>query len=176
MSIVVNLFAGPGAGKSTVMAGMFYKLKQAKIFTEMAHESAKDLIWQQSLNLLSRNQLYVVAEQYKRIWVLVDAGVDVIICDSPILLGIIYDVNQSASLYQLLLDKHKEFNNVNYFVERPEIFKVEGRIHTKKQALIKDQAILDMLQTINVPFTKITTSEEAITKATNDILKLLEKE
>ena len=172
MAILVNLFAGPGAGKSTVMAGIFYKLKQAGIFAEMAHEFAKDLIWQQSTYLLA-NQLYVMSEQYKRIWMLVNAKVDVIVCDSPLLLGIIYDLDQDEMLRQLFIAKHAEFNNVNYFVERPEIFCSEGRIHDEEQSLIKDKTVLELLQQTNTVYTKITSSEESVNKVTDNILKLV---
>ncbi len=174
MSILINLFGGPGAGKSTVMAGVFYKLKQAGIFAEMAPEFAKDLIWQKSTYLLA-NQLYVMSEQYKRIWLLVNAGVKVIVCDSPLLLGIIYDIDQDKMLRQLFISKHAEFNNINYFIERSEIFHGEGRIHTKEQSLIKDKIVLKLLQTTNTPYTKITPIEESVSKVTNDILKLIEK-
>jgi len=44
-TIVVNLFAGPGAGKTTTMAGLFSKLKLDNIVCEMATEFAKELTW-----------------------------------------------------------------------------------------------------------------------------------
>lgn len=39
---VINLFAGPGSGKSTTCAGVFSKLKLAGVNCEMALEYAKD--------------------------------------------------------------------------------------------------------------------------------------
>ena len=42
--IVVNLFAGPGSGKSTTCAGLFSKLKLAGIYCEMVLEYAKELV------------------------------------------------------------------------------------------------------------------------------------
>lgn len=41
---VINLFAGPGSGKSTTCAGVFNKLKLAGINCEMALEYAKDKV------------------------------------------------------------------------------------------------------------------------------------
>ena len=51
--IVVNLFAGPGSGKSTTCAGVFSKLKLIGINCEMALEYAKDKVWENSLDVLN---------------------------------------------------------------------------------------------------------------------------
>ena len=41
-TLIINLIGGPGSGKSTTAAGLFYKLKQMGIDCEMALEFAKD--------------------------------------------------------------------------------------------------------------------------------------
>ena len=43
-TIVVNLIGGPGSGKSTTAAGLFYNLKKLGINCEMALEYAKDKV------------------------------------------------------------------------------------------------------------------------------------
>ena len=45
-TLVVNLFAGPGAGKSTGAAYIFSMLKMAGIDTEYVNEYAKDKVWE----------------------------------------------------------------------------------------------------------------------------------
>ena len=50
--IVVNLFAGPGSGKSTTCAGVFAKLKLAGVNCEMALEYAKDKVWEERIKYL----------------------------------------------------------------------------------------------------------------------------
>lgn len=45
-TLIVNLVAGPGTGKSTTMAGVFYKLKSLGIDCEMVTEFAKELVWE----------------------------------------------------------------------------------------------------------------------------------
>lgn len=174
MTIVINFFAGPGAGKSTMMAGLFYKLKQANVIAEMAPEFAKELVWGKLINLL-KNQLYVAAEQYKRVYILKEAGVEVVVTDSPALLGLVYDPDQCEILTQLLLKKHNEFNNVNYFINRKKPFVQEGRVHTEKQSLEKDRLVRDLLSKNKIQFTTVESSDESLENIKNHVLKLLGK-
>ena len=46
-TIVVNLFGGPGSGKSTFMANLFYHLKCRGVEVVMAPEFAKDSVWEE---------------------------------------------------------------------------------------------------------------------------------
>ncbi len=48
-TLVINMFAGPGAGKSTLAAGTFFRLKCLGVNAEIAPEYAKDLVWEESL-------------------------------------------------------------------------------------------------------------------------------
>lgn len=63
---VVNLFAGPGAGKSTLATGVFHELKLQGINCEYVSEIAKDLTWEKRHNSLNF-QLYVFAKQHRDI-------------------------------------------------------------------------------------------------------------
>ena len=56
-TLIINLIGGPGSGKSTTAAGLFYKLKQMGIDCEMALEFAKDNVWEESLMTLN-DQIY----------------------------------------------------------------------------------------------------------------------
>lgn len=51
-TLVINLFGGPGAGKSTFCASVFADLKWRDINCEMALEYAKDRVWEGSFNVL----------------------------------------------------------------------------------------------------------------------------
>lgn len=52
-TIVVNLFAGPGAGKSTGAAYIFAMLKMHGIDCELVTEFAKDKTWEHNSKALS---------------------------------------------------------------------------------------------------------------------------
>lgn len=82
---VINLLSGPGAGKSTTAAGLFYQMKLKGINVELITEYAKDMTWEERYNTLS-NQLYIFAKQYSR-QLRVKNKVDYIVTDSPLLLS-----------------------------------------------------------------------------------------
>lgn len=46
--LVVNLIGGPGCGKSTTTAGLFYELKKKGYNCEMSLEFAKDKVYEES--------------------------------------------------------------------------------------------------------------------------------
>ena len=60
-TIVVNLFGGPGSGKSTFMANLFYHLKCRGVEVEMAPEFAKDLVWEERVQYFDE-QIYIFAK------------------------------------------------------------------------------------------------------------------
>ena len=65
-TIIVNLFAGPGSGKSTSASGIFHNLKLAHINSEYVSEFAKDAVWGENFKVLE-NQIFVYGEQHNRI-------------------------------------------------------------------------------------------------------------
>jgi len=54
-ALLVNLFAGPGTGKSTTMAGLFSELKFMGVNCEQAPEFAKEKVWEGSLDILQQS-------------------------------------------------------------------------------------------------------------------------
>lgn len=85
----INFYAGPGAGKSTVAAGLFSIMKFHGINCELVSEYAKDLTWERSSVLKGDGQLKILGEQSWRLLRL-SGKVDYIITDSPILLNTFY--------------------------------------------------------------------------------------
>ena len=49
---VINLYGGPGCGKSTVSSGLFYKMKSEGYCVEYVSEYAKDLTYEERYNIL----------------------------------------------------------------------------------------------------------------------------
>ena len=155
--IVVNLFGGPGCGKSTIAAGIFYKLKCHGIYDcELVTEVAKDIIWSGSDHQLA-NQSYVFGEQYFRMWRLL-GKVDIIVTDSPILLSINYDVYGSENLAKLIVEKFNTFNNINYFIPRTDYqqpFVLNGRVNDLESSIIKDHEITLTLNKFNIDSVRV---------------------
>ena len=168
--IVVNLFAGPGSGKSTTCAGVFAKLKLAGVNCEMALEYAKDKVWEESNKVLD-DQIYVFGKQLHRIFRLKDK-VDVVITDSPILLSIIYDKTGNKYFSDLVLNQFNNFDNINYFIERTTVYNPKGRLQTEDEAKEIDKVLLDLLKDCNIEYDSVGKSE-AVDYIFNKIMKEL---
>jgi tRNA uridine 5-carbamoylmethylation protein Kti12 len=52
-TVIVNLYAGPGAGKTTCAWEIASRLKKENVSTEYVSEYAKELVWEGNLELLS---------------------------------------------------------------------------------------------------------------------------
>ena len=114
MTKVINLFGGPGAGKSTTAAGLFYEMKVRDIKCELVTEYAKDMTYEKRTNILS-DQLYILAKQNRKLIRLV-GEVDYIITDSPLLIGLMYvPVNYYAQFSSLVHEIFGSYNNTNFF-------------------------------------------------------------
>ena len=162
MTIAINLFAGPGAGKSTMAAGLFYKMKSSGFNVELVTEYCKDLVYEGRTKAI-KNQLYVLGKQYYKMEKLQHV-VDYIITDSPLLLNCIYANNYPESFNNLILDFHNTFNNINYFINRSDSFDVEGRIHSLQQSIEIDDKIKKLFDLLNVNYDSIECSDEGLQK------------
>lgn len=140
---VVNLFAGPGVGKSSTAAGIFYFLKWDKVNAEMALEYAKDIVWREEWQKLG-NQAYIFGKQYERLK-RVENKVDVVITDSPLLLGLIYGKKEPESFRNYVRDKWDEFYNMNFFLTRTKPYHRAGRVQDEDEAKAIDDRVRNML-------------------------------
>jgi tRNA uridine 5-carbamoylmethylation protein Kti12 len=154
MTIVINFFAGPGSGKSTMAAGLYHHLKMDGCNCELVREYAKDLTWGKSWKTLT-NQFYVSAKQWNRESILF-GEVDVIITDSPTILGLFYykEENQkiSSAFTQLLLSMFESKTNLNFFINRKKEYNSSGRNQTEEEAKAIDSGILQLLNKYNITF------------------------
>lgn len=169
--LILNAFAGPGAGKSTLMADVFAELKWNGVNCELVTEFAKDKVWEESFKIFD-NQVYIFGKQYHRNKRLTD--VDVIVTDSPLLLSVIYNNTLSSTFDQLVFEIFSSFNNINYFIDRVKPYNPKGRLQDADGAKIIDQQVKDMLKQYNVPYYNIRgekASTEIIAQHILDVLK-----
>ena len=153
LPIVVNLFAGPGAGKSTGAAYIFAQLKMADINAELVTEFAKDLVWQNDLTAL-KNQLYVLGNQSLRLSRCIDK-VDVVVTDSPLLMNCTYCPPEEPyhdDLGRVVFKDWCKYNNQNFFIKRVKPYKKVGRLQSEEGAKIKDAEIVKCLDDFEEPF------------------------
>lgn|SRR5574337_108639 len=150
MTVVCNLYAGPGTGKSTIAAQLFSEMKWLGFNCELVTEYAKDKVWEGSHNVL-QHQIYVFAKQLFRIQRLIDK-VDLIITDSPILLSLVYGSEESREFHDLVLAEHLKLNSLNFLLERTKPYKPEGRLQSEMAARIIDQQIKFILDSNNIDY------------------------
>lgn len=143
--LVVNLFAGPGAGKSTLAAATFAELKQRGITAELTGEFAKDCAWEGRTFPLTV-QPYVFGEQLMRLKRLEHGGVEVAICDSPLLLSELYAPPETPPEFLIAVRKYAaQFNNFDVWVSRPAGYDPKGRFQTREEAEAIDIRLFSQL-------------------------------
>lgn len=172
--LVVNLYAGPGTGKSTSAAQIFSELKWAGINSEMTLEFAKEKVWEESIKVLD-DQIYIFAKQLHKMRRLV-GKVDVIISDSPLLLSLMYDTSKNENLKNLVLDCYKEFNNFNVLLKREKPFEQAGRLQNEKKARKLDKEIEIILKTHTDNYVTYGANKENATKIANIITMLVNQQ
>lgn len=135
---VVNLWAGPGAGKSTTAAGLFFEMKSRGLKVELVREFAKELTYAGRLQCRS-NQLVVLAEMDRRIQEVIN-DVDYVITDSPLPVGLVYGQGQFKEKWfeEAVMAVFGRYENINVFVDRAKPFQAYGRTETEAEARVFD--------------------------------------
>ena len=148
-TLLVNLFGGAGAGKSTLRARLFYEMKIRGICCEEVTEWIKDKVYEEN-PYVTRDQIYVFAKQRKKIMQIM-GKVDVIITDSPLLLSVIYDQEGDALRRNFFLNEIKKIPSMSFFVERGPGFDPVGRFGNREDAVQVDNRIKEALERFGFP-------------------------
>ena len=178
-TIVVNLFGGPSAGKSTAALGVTYKLKLNGVNCEYASEYAKDLVWREDRESL-KNQIHIFGKQHEKHFHLKDK-VDVIVTDSPAVMGLLYCdwTLISPKLRELAID---EFNrddviNLNFMLKRDENrpYDPNGREQTEEEAKQKDKDVRGLLSDLGIRVRHLPANESTVDYIYVEVMKKLDK-
>ena len=162
---VINLYGGPGCGKSTTAAALFVYMKLKGMNVELVTEYAKDLVWDNRLEDMLDQQEFIFAEQNHRLHRLRDK-VDYAITDSPLLLSTVYPDALTWPAHfefcEFVRATDRTYDNVNIYLNRlggslgKEQFQEVGRAHSYDQSVDLDNRIYAMLSNdIRTPFSEV---------------------
>jgi nicotinamide riboside kinase len=147
---IINLFGGPGCGKSTLAADVFVALKRANISVELVREYVKDWAWRGD-KIGEWDQLYLIAKQLRRESCLY-GKVAYVITDSPIVLAGVYERlyqpesfvgrNTIAAIQRRQLERG--LRSVDLIVRREKPYVAAGRYETADMAQHVDGLCADL--------------------------------
>lgn len=150
MTTFINIFGGPGSGKSTTAARLFHEMKIAGYDVELVTEVAKDLTWEKRIETL-KIQPYVTIKQYRNL-VRLKGKVDYVISDSPIVLGLVYadlyNMDLPKSYWDFIRDLHDEMlePSINVLLRRSFKYQENGRNQNEEGAIELDEMIADKVK------------------------------
>lgn len=169
----INLWGGPGVGKSTCAATVYMKMKVSLQSVEIVPEYVKSWAYDGKV-VQSFDQLYVFAKQLRLEYRCLSAGVDRIISDSPLLMQSVYARRAGFVGTDDLISIAKKFENVypsyNILLNRKcgEYVK-QGRYQTHEEALQVDIEMERFLHEHEVSFEKMDNNPEDVA---NRVLEL----
>ena len=169
---IVNIFGGPGIGKSTTAAHLFALLKWRGVSCELVGEYAKERTWLEDFTTLD-NQLYVFGKQHHRQQAVV-GQVDVIITDGPLLNSLVYHSDRTSSTFKKLVVE--QFNRTNYFnvlLKRHKPYYEEGRSQSEKEAREIDRRIELLLLEHGIPHLDWTAGPENMPALVDELINRL---
>lgn len=160
---VINLHGGPGIGKSTLMYQLTGEMKAQGYNVELVMEYAKELVFDNPAALKGEPHP-IFEEQHKRIKRLV-GNVEYIVCDSPLLLSIIYPELYGVGDYfyfEAVRDAIDELNNIDIFLLRSGGYNTHGRIQTETEAIDLDDRILNALTDRSLDFSVMDSRDNTV--------------
>lgn len=155
--LVVNLYAGPGSGKTTLAHAVTGRLKMmgTPLVIEYVGEYAKRLVFEDRRAAMA-NQILILGRQFQELGNLWGKA-DIVVTDGPVLHGLVYGEKLAYTdpFFDLAIWCDRQFQTMNVFVERLETLPFEsvGRLQDLEESRRIDQQILDMLHQTGTPIT-----------------------
>jgi len=166
---VINFYGGPGIGKSTSAAYLYYLLKCSEKDVDLVREYVKEWAWEDRV-IGPYDQLYFLGKQIRKESCLYGLT-EYIVTDSPIYNNIIYGqlccsenlqkgINElTHRFYQEC--KEKDVEHLHIMLNRSKPYQPSGRYHTEAEARKIDQMLIDLFGD-NIPFVYCNTDEAAL--------------
>ena len=155
----INIFGGPGCGKSTVAASIFSRLKAEGHEIELVDEYVKSWAYEKR-EICSFDQAYLFMQQLRKEYLVLRHSAGCIVTDSPLVLSICYAKKYGFKRWECLQniadDFEEEYPSINVILDREGCeYKQEGRYEDYKQALAMDGMISDYIYNCGINHCKI---------------------
>ena len=157
--LTVNIYGGPGSGKSTTALQLAAELKKRGFYSDYVSEVAKEYVYAKKFERLDgslKNQSKLFLEQKSRLDLIYE-NVDITITDCPLLLNAVYLKEHNDDFVKDIFKTYNKYNNLNLFLERDLTvkFEQEGRIHDLTQSIEKDNEITSLLKENNIDYQSV---------------------
>lgn len=142
----INILGGPGRGKSTLAAALFAEFKNAQhqlgLQVELVQEFVKTWAYT-GRRPEGFDQFFVTASQMQAEEILLRSGVDVVITDSPVVLGTTYaPAFLKNSLQSIVASYEAAYPSLNVILDCKKPFFQKGRFQTETEAEVLHQQIV----------------------------------
>lgn len=140
----INIWGGPGTGKSIVAAQLFTTLKLQGVSCDMAREFAKELTWAKAIH--QYEQLEISTEQYRRQRTL-QGTVSVVVTDAAIPQGTLYaPESYRENLLQSLIALTQDWRSLNVLLHpaKGALYEQAGRSESPEGAEIRHELVCDL--------------------------------
>lgn len=172
MKKIICLYGGPGSSKSTICAGLYYRLKLLGYNCEMNREYIKEWIWEDR-DIKEGDQSYFFAKQARKERVYIMNGMDFIITDSPLILTHFYGLKSDPfeqkynTSIQMLRNHHgfcrdHGYKVEHFFLNRPNSYNESGRLQSLDEARKCDIEIAAMLDDFKISYESIDCNDDTV--------------
>lgn len=156
----INLYAGPGAGKSTTAARLFSELKElGKSIEQVAEVVKKWAVLKRPVK--EYDQVYLLGEQMQSEYLNLSNGMKNIVTDSPVLLSCCYTefffphLEIHESMTTIALAYERDHPSVNIFLNRGnKPYDPQGRYQTADEAKEIDALVRKTLDKTGTVYTE----------------------
>lgn len=167
---VINLYGGPGIGKSTSAASIFASLKRRGLTAELVSEYVKKWAWA-GRQVRAYDQVYLLGKQSQAEASLY-GKVSFVITDSPILQNLLYSrrfcppklaagIEQTA-MALLELAESEGHKHVHVLLQRSKPYSQAGRYQSESEARELDPETRRLLEGLGLPWEEADTEPESL--------------
>lgn len=173
----VNLYAGPGFGKSVTAASLYAALKLRGIHAELVSEYAKELVYLDALHGVS--QAEIMQEQLRRQGLL-QGKATVVVTDAPTPMSLVYALrlgvppDELEALFALQARGSAGWYNMDVLLHRDitKDYEAAGRAQTPEESIEMHGAITDFVREHSPSLVELQV-EEALAHLTDRVLAKL---